>query len=266
MIEALLAQKFPAPEYAFFEQVRNSTGFANNVRTADAIAIGLWPSRGHYIHGFEVKRSRGDWRRELADPSKADALARFCDFWYIVAPEGVVPEEEIPVTWGNLVVRKRKDQDVLVLTKKPVQLETPKLDRLFLAALCRRAHETAEAKTAGWVKPADVEAKVAIQVEAALDEKTRLTQTQLENARRDLTNLKAHVAEFEAASGIDIATRWNNGVGTPEQIGAAVKLLVRAMQTEHSVAYAADRYIQALRDAAANIENLRGALKLERGE
>jgi hypothetical protein len=91
------------PEWAYIEHVRNAAGF-NASRTLDAMALHLWPSRGMELHGYEVKVSRSDFRRELADPAKMDAFANILDRFWIVAPRGVVPAEEIPASWGLLEV------------------------------------------------------------------------------------------------------------------------------------------------------------------
>lgn len=55
-----LAARYTAPEFAFLTEVRNSVGFSSKVRTADAMAMSLYPSRGLYMIGFEVKVSRAD--------------------------------------------------------------------------------------------------------------------------------------------------------------------------------------------------------------
>jgi hypothetical protein len=72
------------------------------MRTAAAMALGLWKSRGHELHGFEVKVNRSDWRSELADPAKAEGWCEIVDRWWIVAPRGVVPRDELPATGGLL--------------------------------------------------------------------------------------------------------------------------------------------------------------------
>jgi len=89
------------PEWADVEKVRDAPGF-DAMRTADAMALGLWKSGGHELHGFEVKVSRSDWRRELADPAKAEGWCEIVDRWWIVAPRGVVPRDELPATGGLL--------------------------------------------------------------------------------------------------------------------------------------------------------------------
>jgi len=54
----LLQKRFPSEEYACLPQVRNATGYSSVIRTADAIAMSLWPSRGLDLHGFEFKSLR----------------------------------------------------------------------------------------------------------------------------------------------------------------------------------------------------------------
>jgi hypothetical protein len=67
---AALRKKYPAAAWAFLEQVANGTGYAKKYRWADALAMGLWPSRGMELHGIEVKVSRSDWLRELENPAR----------------------------------------------------------------------------------------------------------------------------------------------------------------------------------------------------
>jgi hypothetical protein len=58
----------------------------------------------HPLQGFEVKTSRSDWRRELADPEKADAVARYCRQWWLVIPSAdMVKPGELPADWGLMV-------------------------------------------------------------------------------------------------------------------------------------------------------------------
>lgn len=84
-IHTALRARFALPEYALMFEVRSGTGHSSQVRYADAMALGLWPSRGLELTGFEIKVSRSDWLRELKEPQKADRIGRFCDRWYVVA-------------------------------------------------------------------------------------------------------------------------------------------------------------------------------------
>ena len=90
-------------EFAFLAQVRNDSGF-NSTRTFDAMSLSLWPSRGHTLHVFEIKVSRGDWLRELKDPAKGEAACAIADRFSIVAPRGVVVPAELPSTWGLIEI------------------------------------------------------------------------------------------------------------------------------------------------------------------
>jgi len=96
-LEEKLSYKFSTPAWAFLPQVRNGTGYLRNTtRTADAIAMSLYPSRGLDLHGFEIKVSRTDWLGELKNPEKAEAIAQFCDYWWIVAPKEIINLDEVP--------------------------------------------------------------------------------------------------------------------------------------------------------------------------
>jgi hypothetical protein len=99
-IERELMKRYPSGEYAYFSQVRNGTGFPRETRTADAMVLSLWPSRGLELYGFEIKVSRSDWLSELKNPKKAEELSQYCDYWYIVAPSDIVEIGELPATWG----------------------------------------------------------------------------------------------------------------------------------------------------------------------
>lgn len=86
VIEAL-RNLYPAQSYALLEQVGDGTGWSTH-RHADAVVMSLWPSRGLTLTGIEVKVAKMDWKRELAQPEKAEAVASYCDFWMIAAPSG----------------------------------------------------------------------------------------------------------------------------------------------------------------------------------
>lgn len=73
-----LRKTFKPPAYIVLGEVRNTTGYARRVRIADALVLSTWPSRGLYIHGFEIKSSRNDWLREFGAPEKAEEIFQFC--------------------------------------------------------------------------------------------------------------------------------------------------------------------------------------------
>lgn len=104
-----------ADRWARAEHVRNGLGFlgwddetgrcTGPLRTIDFLALDLWESKGMPLIGHEVKVSRSDWLRELAEPEKGEAWSRWCDQFYVVAPRGVVRDaSELPAGWGLIVL------------------------------------------------------------------------------------------------------------------------------------------------------------------
>lgn len=143
-IRALLRAKYASPQWGLFEEVRSRTGFATSEseRYIDALAIGLWPSTGLEVRGFEIKVSKSDWKKELQDPAKAEAFARFCDAWYIVTPAGLVDAMDLPPMWGLIEVDETGKR-LREVVKAPKLTPQP-LDRLFVAALVRSVHTDLE--------------------------------------------------------------------------------------------------------------------------
>lgn len=122
----------------FFE-VGNDTG-AKVTRHADAVSIGLWPSTGHQIHGYEIKVSRGDFLSEMKQPEKAWPVMQFCHRWSLLTPPGLVKVDELPPTWGLQTFDGK-----MLRTVKQAPLLTPVPPTPgFMAALVRRAGEADE--------------------------------------------------------------------------------------------------------------------------
>jgi hypothetical protein len=151
LFDALRSQ-YPADHgWMLLPQVRDATGFGGS-RTADALAMNGWPSRGLEVHGFELKASRGDWQRELRKPAKAESVFQYCDRWWVVVPElpekgdrlQIVRPAELPASWGLLIA---KDGRCKAAVQAP-KLKPKPLDRAFIAAVLRRlaAVGTPEAK------------------------------------------------------------------------------------------------------------------------
>lgn len=102
---------------AVLAQVRNAAGFDAS-RTFDTVVMDLWPSRGLTLHIHEIKVSRSDWQRELANPAKAEDACKIADRFSIVAPKGCVKPGELPPTWGLIEVHGDGTDD------KPWRLRT----------------------------------------------------------------------------------------------------------------------------------------------
>lgn len=141
--------RFKTPQWAFLEHVRNDAGW-NASRTIDALAMNLYPGKGLALHAFEVKVSRSDWRRELADPTKAQAFTDHVDYFHVVAPKGVVPVGELPPGWGlletqvnGLALRARVPAQPLRLFRRSgMQSRIDPINRGLVAAMLRAASRT----------------------------------------------------------------------------------------------------------------------------
>lgn len=225
-VYAMLAKRFPAPAFALLPQVRNGTGFRRTKdRTADAIAVSCYPSRGLYAIGIEIKVSLSDWRKELADPTKADEIQRFCRYWYVAAPKGVVPAGEVPETWGLLECEANR----VVETKTAERLNETAPDWLFTASVVRSAAQSMITRTEH--RKAVDEAK-----QHATEAITRAAM--LDSCEYERDRLRAAIDTFEKASGVTITT-WDAG-----RIGEAVEA-VRMARNGHVLKEA-----ERLRDAS----------------
>lgn len=136
------------PRYVHAEHVRSHAGFDAR-RTADLIAMDLWPSKGLALIGHEVKVSRSDWLAELHDPSKADEFRRYMDRWYLVAPPGVV-RDDLPDGWGlMLVAYGQRGWSVRVHRPAPKLAPEP-VPKTMLASLLRATAKTSVGKPRCW--------------------------------------------------------------------------------------------------------------------
>lgn len=219
-VYAAILRYFEAPAFAVFPEVSNATG-SRASRWADALAIGLWPSRGLYFHGVEIKVSRSDLVRELKDPAKAEAIASYCDYWWIAVGSADIVKDvsELPATWGLLVPAKGKADDAptLRIAKQAVKMEPKEIGRTFIAAIIRRVSERFDEEKIKRNAIADFKHSTALEIEAQVreehgDDLKRLTdelalaRQQLEDANRRLQTLAT-------------------GCYRPEQVSAAIKFL-----------------------------------------
>jgi hypothetical protein len=210
-----LRKKYDSNAYVVIPQVRNQTGFSRTTRTADAIAVSLWPSRGIGVEGFEFKDSRTDWQKELKQPEKAEEISRYCERWWIVASKpGIVLDGELPKTWGLIEI---VDEMPKVKVKAPV-LEPQAPSWPFIASLLRSAsksivpeedvkREVEKARADAWK---EMESKLEI-----------LSNQKMRHFKDQYEKLRKLVHDFEEASGFRF-DQWNpNGA----KVGAVMKLL-----------------------------------------
>ena len=129
-----LATKYRGEQWSLFFEVRNSTGYGVQERYADAIAMGMYPSKGLKVHGFEFKSSRTDLVNELESVAKSAAIQKYCDHWWLVlGREDLIKAGELPSTWGLMV----PDGDGLRTIMVAPELKPCALDRRFVASILR---------------------------------------------------------------------------------------------------------------------------------
>lgn len=108
-------------QFVIAEKVGTTPGGSHDAaRIADALVLDTWATpwadlteqeresrhmwaHRQSLHGFEVKVSRSDWLTELADPEKAEAWARYCHYFWLVASDKAIVRDDLPKGWGMLV-------------------------------------------------------------------------------------------------------------------------------------------------------------------
>lgn len=131
-IRNALRKTYCEPDWYLGFEVGNGTG-ARLRRHADAVAICNYPSRDYEIRGFEIKVSRNDLKSELDNCAKADAVAKYCNCWFLVVPKGLTKDMMIPEPWGIIEYADGK-----LRQKKPAAWnKEPEFDKGFAVALYR---------------------------------------------------------------------------------------------------------------------------------
>jgi hypothetical protein len=232
-----------ASGYQTFFEVGNDTG-ARVRRHADAVSIGIWPSTGHRIHGFEVKVSRADFKNEMKDGDKAEAIFQFCHHWSLATPPGLVKVDELPPNWGLVTF----DGKTLRTVKAAPRLEPVPMTPGFVAAIVRRAGELDTDLIAEAVN------KNRLEMEARFTERldNRLKEHRSNTMREAETALKI-VAEMKAALGESYSFEYS----VPEII-AAVKVVRQSGVVETygglaAIADGLDKASSRIRDSLAAI-------------
>ncbi len=212
----LIRRRHEGPGWQVFTELANGTG-SRARRRADAVAMAMWPSLGMEIHGYECKISRGDARKELIDIGKADAVGKFCDFWWLVVSDPAIIDGLIlPAQWGVLAPRDR----VLRIVRPAKKRKTSPVDRPFVAAMLRSVTEH-------WVPRSKhhevVDAQQRLIEEAVQQERA----CGRDDDKREMERLRKAVKEFEVASGVQVANGWSM-----KDIGASVQILVQIMRSQ----------------------------------
>jgi len=208
----ILQKRFPPNEYALMQEVSDAAGFHRS-RSADFIAVNLWPSRGLAINGIELKSFRSDWLSELKKPQKAENIFQYCDyFWLLTSDDNVAKIEEIPISWGWMTIKNEK----VFVKKEAPKLEPKQVSRHFMCSMLKRAVDKTE-----FVHRDSIKDEIEKQKESTkISKEWELKRLHEENDR--LTKI---MNDFKESSGIDLhSTQWNGY--KPSKMGDAVKFIM----------------------------------------
>jgi len=121
-------------------EVANGTSWDAG-RWIDVAVFQMWKTKGLTRAAFEIKVTRHDFLRELAQPEKHLWVQEaFHEFWF-VAPEDIIQVEELPVGAGFMYPRG----DKICIKRHAVRNPNPKLDDILLAAFMRSAWKSMKA-------------------------------------------------------------------------------------------------------------------------
>jgi len=237
----LLKRRWPWPGYIVLPQVPSATGAACR-RYADALVISAYPSRGIYATGVEIKVSRSDWKAELAQPAKAEPVLKYCLYWYVAAPKGLIDPGEVPEQWGLIDCSSHGTR----IAKRAPKLSPAKPTWEFVAGVARRLAEQVITREEHDRLLQEERDKCAKDAEKAM---------QLYLVESRLRDLQETVDTFERASGVKIADQWDVG-----PIGEAVAVVLKARR-RGGYGETIDRVARTLRRIAASLQALKPELQ-----
>ena len=212
-----------------------------NGRYCDWFSYGVWNSTGGNIIGHEIKVSRSDWLREIQDPNKAEACAKYCTHWYIVAPRGLIKPEELHAEWGLMELSSGK----LKISRPAVRKKPQVIEGRLLGEIMRRLQKNSRDDSL-------IEARAVELADFKIRSVTHQLEWRAKNADKQLQALHALVDEFEAKSGLKI-DRWD---GSRMAEAVAVMERLRDSSIVSDLDYTADKFQRAamqMRTAAMQI-------------
>lgn len=187
-LEAALCSRYESPEW----HVESEVTLAG--RRLDLVAFNLWGARSYRVVGFEIKVSRGDLLRELADFRKSEEWLAVVDQFFLVTPPKLVRADELPEGWGLLELCGSR-----LMTRRPAAIKEPgrtlprEVAARFFARLAQR--ESIEARTAESRARESLRAEIRKEVEERHAKDTA-------NIREERARLEQEIAELYEAMGI----------------------------------------------------------------
>jgi len=128
-------------EWLLLQELRIGSGYSCGAsRAIDFWALHCWPSKGHHAIAYEIKRSRGDFLRDVKKANTKHRGAKaYSDEFYYVAPPKMIKVEELP-PWAGLIEVKSHAEGLL--TVKKVHIPDPRTKKApewgLIVSLLRR--------------------------------------------------------------------------------------------------------------------------------
>lgn len=217
----LVRKRHEGDGWLVFSEVGNKPGMYAN-RHADALALGVWASTKYEAHLYEFKISREDLKRELRDPTKAEAVGSYCTYWWlVVSDEKVIADLVIPDVWGILIPTVRGGSKILKVHRKGTKLTPKPFNPTFAMALIRNMAKR-------WKSEADYlrmqeERDAARQArELAPTPDAQAKDDEIYTLKRELKRLNEGIDAFYLKSGVDL--RGDLSSFQMGRIGEAVKV------------------------------------------
>ena len=229
-LEELIRLRYPAGEWALIFELSKGTGYEGAGGRIDAAAFNCWPSQGMHRLGLEVKRTRGDFLREMKKPAKRKWVEENFHETYFVVPAGLVKPEEVPESWGLLMATK--DGKKLRQVKQAMHRDLESLpERLALAAIRSMATTLASVQSkeitfdGETITQADLDRKVAASFTAHTESQQKLAEKNFAQQRaldEDRHNLQEPLRLVGAAvMGYDVNEYMHRRDGESCEVTAA---------------------------------------------
>jgi hypothetical protein len=138
IVEAL-ARRHPGPASFFHANFEVGNGSIGGSRV-DGLAMELYASGGYIVTAYEIKVSRGDFKREMKAARKNRFIRECADEFVFVCPQGLIREDEVGPTDGLLYVRPDGSTRI---QKRPLRIlgpdgKKPLLARPMVAAMLKK--------------------------------------------------------------------------------------------------------------------------------
>jgi len=194
-------------------------------RRCDLLVVHSWKSRKFEVHGYEIKCTRADWAKELADPAKGESWWRWCDRWSLAVPAdqraAILSAGAVPAGWG-LVTIGEGPRPIRWVTQPELHPKDPwpwELVAIVMSTIDRR--RSGEVNRLVSEQTADLQRELR-------DAQAKLADHRADRLANELHELRRQIELFEHETGLEIMNRSLRGFGgTIDPQAAAVIKLVR---------------------------------------